>query len=132
MNSFNHYAYGAVGEWLYRFAAGIDADPDDPGFHHIVLHPQFDSAIGAVRGTYDSPFGPITSAWKFVPESISWDVTVPANTRASIYLPASFAGKLSEGGKNLQPITEKSFAKESGEQIVYEIGAGSYHFSLKR
>ena len=132
MNSFNHYAYGAVGEWLYRFAAGIDADPDDPGFHHIVLHPQFDSTIGEVRGTYDSPYGPITSAWKFVPENISWDVTIPANTQASIYLPALFAGKLSEGGKNLQPIAEKSSAHESGEQTVYEIGAGTYHFSLKR
>ena len=46
MNSFNHYAYGAVGEWLYRYAAGIDEDARDPGFHHILFAPQFDATLG--------------------------------------------------------------------------------------
>ncbi len=132
MNSFNHYAYGAVGEWLYRFAAGIDEDPEDPGFHHIVLHPQFNSTIGSVRGAYDSSYGAITSGWKFTSDGITWDVTIPANTRASIYLPADFAGKLSEGGAVLRPGTSATELQAAGKQTVYEIGAGTYHFTLLR
>ena len=58
MNSYNHYAYGAVAEWLYRYAAGIDESADDPGFHRIVLHPQFDATLGEAKATYDSSYGP--------------------------------------------------------------------------
>lgn len=64
MNSYNHYAYGAVAEWLYRYAAGIDEDPKDPGFHRILLQPQFDKRIGEVDATYESPYGATTSHWK--------------------------------------------------------------------
>ncbi len=64
MNSYNHYAYGAVAEWLYRYVAGIDEDAEEPGFHRIVLHPQFDASLGEASATYDSPYGAITSDWK--------------------------------------------------------------------
>ena len=57
MNSYNHYAYGSVAEWLYRYAAGIDESAEDPGFHRVILHPQFDASLGEVKATYDSSYG---------------------------------------------------------------------------
>ena len=63
MNSYNHYAYGAVADWIYRYAAGVDATPMDAGFHTVVLHPQFDKRLGSVDFTYPSSYGVIHSAW---------------------------------------------------------------------
>ena len=63
MNSYNHYAYGAVADWIYRYAAGIDAMPADAGFHTIYLHPTFDSRLGSLDFTYESLYGPIKSSW---------------------------------------------------------------------
>ena len=65
MNSFNHYAYGAVGGWLYRFAAGIDFDPEDPGFHHILLHPTFDAKLGSVEAITSRPTAPSNPPGRF-------------------------------------------------------------------
>jgi len=87
MNSFNHYAYGAVGGWLYRFGAGIDFDPEDPGFHHIVLHPTFDGKLGSVEATYQSPYGPIQSAWTVSGNLTTWKTVIPPNSSALIVLP---------------------------------------------
>jgi len=65
MNSYNHYAYGAVAEWLYRYAAGIDESSEDPGFHRIVLHPQVRRQRWAkLKPRTIRPYGPIASNWK--------------------------------------------------------------------
>ena len=63
MNSYNHYAYGAVADWIYRYAAGVDATPLDAGFHTVVLHPVFDARLGQIAFDYDSAYGPIHSDW---------------------------------------------------------------------
>ena len=63
MNSYNHYAYGAVADWIYRYAAGVDATPLDAGFHTVVLHPVFDARLGSVRFDYASSYGAIHSDW---------------------------------------------------------------------
>src|SRR5262249_48181720 len=62
MNSYNHYAYGAVADWMYRYAAGVDTSDSDAGFHTILLHPVFDPRLGSVDFAYDSPYGAIRSA----------------------------------------------------------------------
>ncbi len=93
MNSYNHYAYGAVAEWLYRYAAGIDESAEDPGFHRILLHPQFDATLGEARATYDSSYGPITSNWKVDGNTIKWDVVIPPNTSGLLYLPGGLCSQ---------------------------------------
>ena len=100
MNSYNHYAYGAVAEWLYRYVAGIDEDPQQPGFHRIVLHPQFDASLGQAAATYDSPYGAITSAWKMTGDRTTWRVVIPANTKASLHFPEN-ASKIREAGQEI-------------------------------
>jgi alpha-L-rhamnosidase len=86
MNSFNHYAYGAVGEWIYRYAAGVDTIPEDPGFHTILLHPDFDARLGSVDFTYQSRYGAIHSAWTIQDHTVTWRITVPPNTTARVMI----------------------------------------------
>jgi alpha-L-rhamnosidase len=88
MNSYNHYAFGAVVEWLYREMAGIDTDPTAPGFEKIVIHPHPNRQIGHVRAEYNSVRGKIVSEWTYENDgSVSYKVEVPANTVATVLLP---------------------------------------------
>ncbi len=131
MNSYNHYAYGAVAEWLYRYAAGIDEAPEDPGFHRVVLHPQFDASLGEAKATFDSPYGAITSNWRADGNTISWDVVIPPNTTGLLYFPSDVTTGLLEDGKDLRQSTGISFVARDGHSAIYEAGAGSYRFSIQ-
>jgi alpha-L-rhamnosidase len=99
MNSFNHYAYGAVAAWMYAYAAGVDATSDDPGFHRIYLHPHFSRALGKVDFTYQSPYGPVHSAWTAPAKGkVKWSVSIPANTSGYLKLTAEEAGRYTMDG----------------------------------
>ncbi len=88
MNSFNHYAYGAVLAWMYGTMAGIQEDPEQPGFKHIILAPIPDKRIGKVDCTYNSMYGEISSSWKYNADgSWKWNFTIPANTTATVKVP---------------------------------------------
>ncbi len=88
MNSFNHYAYGAVLSWMYGTMAGIQEDPEQPGFKHIILAPIPDKRIGKVDCTYNSMYGEISSSWKYNANgSWTWNFTIPANTTATVKVP---------------------------------------------
>jgi alpha-L-rhamnosidase len=132
MNSFNHYAYGSVAEWLYRYVAGIDESVDDPGFHRILLHPQFSSALGEASATYESAYGAITSSWKITAGTVHWTAVIPANTSALLYFPESAEGKITEGGANIGKSTSIKFVQKENGSAVYEAGAGSYSFDFKQ
>ena len=84
MNSFNHYAYGAVLAWMYGTMAGIQEDPADPGFRHFVLAPVPDRRMGRVDASFRSPYGTIKSAWRYDGDEWVWDFTVPANATATV------------------------------------------------
>lgn len=85
MNSLNHYAYGSIGEWMYRKLAGINQI--QPGFKKILIHPQFIKGISAVEASYHSVYGEIKSSWSCRNGEIIVNVTIPANTTAVIKLP---------------------------------------------
>ena len=88
MNSFNHYAYGAVVSWMYSAMAGIREDLATPGFRHFFLQPQPDPRVGSVKASYDSACGRIESAWEYAADGKwKWTYTVPANTTATVILP---------------------------------------------
>jgi alpha-L-rhamnosidase len=131
MNSFNHYAYGSLAEWLYRYAAGIDFDPDDPGFHHIILHPQFDRKLGSVEASYDSQSGTIVSNWKVNAGDTTWSVVIPPNTTARLHFPKNASAEIFESGKNVRENAALKLAAESEREFLYDAGAGSYSFSIK-
>ena len=87
MNSFNHYAYGAVLAWVYRSVAGIAADPTRPGFRNIVMAPHPDRRLGHVTATYRSAAGLIKSAWRYEGAKWIWDFTIPEGATATVTLP---------------------------------------------
>ena len=128
MNSYNHYAYGAVGEWIYRYAAGIDAAPDDPGFHTVLLHPNFDARLGSVDFSYESSYGTIRSAWSVAGKKAMWKLTIPANATGRLQLSPDelkaykLDGKLLEKSQKVRPA-----GSASG---VFEVPAGSYQFEV--
>jgi alpha-L-rhamnosidase len=130
MNSFNHYAYGAVADWIYRFAAGVDASPLDAGFHTVVLHPVFDSRMGHVAFDYASAYGPIHSDWTVKGTTAEWHVTIPANTRGWLSLNAREAGRYSLEGIPLAR-SKQVKALTSDTKSGFELEAGSYTFAVE-
>lgn len=129
MNSFNHYAYGAVGAWIYQYAAGVDATPLDAGFHTVVLHPVFDAKIGHLAFDYDSAYGPIHSDWRVNGKNAEWHITIPANTSAWLPLNADEAAKYTIEGV---PLAASKLARAGSRagQSGFELPAGSYRFSV--
>jgi len=125
MNSYNHYAFGSVIAWVYRYAAGIDTTPDSPGFKVIIVHPHLDSRMTAARAEYDSIYGKIVSEWKGTPASpFRLKVTIPANTSAKVFLPAIAGAHPSEDGSPLN-------AQAENGSFVIQVGSGSYNFEVK-
>ncbi len=130
MNSFNHYAYGAIGEWLYRYVAGIDIDPEFPGYKHILLAPHPGGGLTYARAEFDSMYGKIKSAWKINGKEMVYEVTVPSNTMATLTLPSATVDGLKMNQGDL-PESVKSSVKVSGENVSLSIGSGSYSFSYQ-
>ena len=87
MNSFNHYAYGSVCQWIWECAAGIAADPAQPGFKHIVMKPVADKRLGSLDASYQSAAGLIKSSWKYADDQWTWTFTVPEGATATVTLP---------------------------------------------
>ena len=103
MNSFNHYAYGAVVAWMYRVMAGIAPDPTNPGFRNILLAPRPDRRIGHVRAEHRTSFGLVKSAWRYEGEKWVWDFEIPPGATASVTLPdGKPAGLFSAGRHRLE------------------------------
>jgi alpha-L-rhamnosidase len=103
MNSYNHYAYGAIGDWMYRTIAGINSVADQPGYKSIVIAPKPGGKITNASAELETVYGTVKSAWTLENGLLKLDVTVPANTKAKIVLP----------------------------NTTKEIGSGSYHFESK-
>jgi len=129
MNSYNHYAYGAVAEWIYRYAAGVDTSPVDPGFRTVILRPLV-PRFKALDFSYQSPYGKIHSEWTLSGKKASWTVTIPPNSRAWLLVSADGANSFSVDG---QPLTQSPKARrlEDREGQGYELPAGTYSFSTK-
>ena len=124
MNSYNHYAYGAVADWIYRYAAGVDATEEDAGFHTIRLHPAFSAQLGSIDFHYRSPYGQIASAWKVDGGTAKWTLEIPANSSGWLPLTAAQAAKWTLDGKPLGKA-----AARSGE-TGYALAAGKYSFTV--
>ena len=103
MNSFNHYAYGCVCQWIWETAAGIAADPANPGFRHIIMSPVPDSRLGWLNAEFKSPCGLVKSAWKYEGDRCLWSFTIPEGTTATVSLP---------GGKEPEEYAPGSYTLE--------------------
>jgi alpha-L-rhamnosidase len=130
MNSYNHYAYGAVADWMYRYAAGIDATPIDAGFHTVVLHPVFDARLGHLAFDYDSSYGTVHSDWTVTGRTAAWHVTIPANTTAWLPLDADEAANYTLDSAPLMQ-SKQAKAASFGGQNGFELVPGNYTFMVE-
>lgn len=123
MNSFNHYAYGAIGEWLYSNVAGLDLDESRPGFRHLQIHPVLGEGLDHASAHLDTPHGRAESAWRRGENGLEMSVVVPVNCTATIRVPAPAEAIVSEEGG-----TTSSGFKDGAH--VFEVGSGAYRFSV--
>ena len=129
MNSFNHYAYGAVGAWMYAVIGGIDMDPDRPGYKHIVMHPCPGGGLTHATAELASIYGTIRSAWTQENDAFDWRVTVPANTTATIYVPAKDVSYVMESGRPSESANGVTFLRMENGFVVFCLASGKYRFS---
>ncbi|MEU1183177.1 family 78 glycoside hydrolase catalytic domain [Streptomyces sp. NPDC005820] len=134
MNSFNHYAYGAIMEWMYAYMAGIARDPDHPGFRHFLLQPHIDPSgrITQVVGSHESPYGEIRSEWLVEGgRLLSYEATVPPNTEATLRLPAVSADAVREGRTPLARTGGVRFLGHADGVASYRLPSGSYRLTSR-
>jgi len=131
MNSFNHYSLGSCGEWLYDTVAGIDWDPDHPGYKHIIIRPTPGGGLTWAQATIGSPYGNITSSWKLVDGRLTLDVTIPANTTATVVLPVKAGQAVTESGNPIDQADGVRFIKEESGTNLYEVQSGRYSIGVK-
>jgi alpha-L-rhamnosidase len=130
MNSYNHYAYGAVADWIYRYAAGIDTVATDPGFHIIHLHPNFDKRLGSLDFSYESSYGTIHSEWSIAGSKAIWHLTIPANATGRLPLGKTQAESFQLDGQALSRSSRIHAANKENNDLEFEIPAGSYQFEV--
>lgn len=119
MNSFNHYAYGSIGAWLYSVVAGIELDPARPGYKHIILRPQPGGGLNQATGKLETLYGELVSQWTLAGGTFEWTLVVPPNTTATVHLPLKEASEITLNGQAV-----------SGS--VHEVEAGEYRFVVSR
>ena len=143
MNSFNHYSYGVVSEWMFRRVAGIEADESQPGFKHFFLMPTPDNRtafpagqerITSVQATHRSPYGVIRSAWQRGEDGrITYRATVPANSTATLYLPLlEDNDEITESGKPLEEAEGVTLKGVENGKAVIELQSGAYEFNTEQ
>jgi alpha-L-rhamnosidase len=129
MNSGNHVMLvGDMAAWLYQRLAGIQSDPEAPGFRRIVMKPHPVGDLSSVTAEYRSIRGPIRSAWKIADGAFRWSITIPANTTATIYVPARDGKAITEGGKPAGEAPGVHFLRDEPGAAVYTIESGQYEF----
>jgi len=140
MNSFNHYSYGAVSEWMFRFMAGIEADENNPGFKHFVLQPRpdtrnvpDDNKIKTVSAEYGSYYGKIKSGWERKDDgNYRYTITVPANTSATLYLlKCNVATRVTQNGVEAKKVKGVISFTDEKNRFVLELESGTYVFDTQ-
>jgi alpha-L-rhamnosidase len=126
MNSFNHYAYGAIGDWMYRVSAGIESG--SPGYKHQIIQPHPTNKLTYSKASFESSYGTIASGWERKGNTITVSVKIPANTTATIVLPVDAASKVTVAGKSLTDIKTFTSVKAENKKLNIESGSGNYSF----
>jgi alpha-L-rhamnosidase len=128
MNSGNHVMLvGDLIIWMFEHLAGIQSDPDHPGFKHILMKPHPVGDLTFVRATHRSPYGLIRSAWQRDARSFTWEITVPVNCTATVYMPADDATRITVNGQALRKARNRAaFLRMEGDYALLAVGSGTY------
>jgi alpha-L-rhamnosidase len=126
MNSFNHYSLGSCGEYLFGHVSGIR--PASPGFKTILIDPVIGGGLTSASASYESIHGRISTSWRRTGNRLSLEVVVPANTTATVCVPASGSASVTEDGKSMEKAAGVKFLRQENEKVVVEVGSGTYKF----
>jgi len=130
MNSGNHVMLlGDLIIWFYEDLAGIKTDPDIPAFKHIIMKPNVLGDLKYVTASYKSVYGRIKSSWRLTDDKFTWDVSIPANTTATIYIPALIKEEVLEENGAISKSDHITFVKWENNYAVFEVESGNYSFS---
>jgi alpha-L-rhamnosidase len=124
MNSFNHYAYGAIGDWMYRVSAGIETM--GPGYKHLILQPHPSKRLTYSKASFESSYGTVASGWERKGSKIIVSVKIPANCVATIILPVNSISKATENGKSISENKNFSDIRTEGNKLLVTAGSGDY------
>ena len=127
-SSQDHFMLGQIMEWFYHDLAGIQNAPDSAGFKTIIINPQPVGDVTWAKASYNSIRGKIVSDWKRSGDKFTLQVTIPANTRAIVYVPAKSASDVTEGGKPALQDSGVKFLREENGCVIFEIASGNYTF----
>ncbi|MGF7231078.1 family 78 glycoside hydrolase catalytic domain [Arachidicoccus sp.] len=130
MNSQNHVMLlGDLLIWLFEDQAGIKSDPNDIAFKKIIMHPRIDTKMQFVNASYHSPYGEIRSDWRKEGHLFIWNISIPTNTSAEVYIPYANNGTIiEEGNEDLAHLKDGHFLRKEKGYMVYNLGSGTYHF----
>jgi alpha-L-rhamnosidase len=129
MNSFNHYAFGSIGRWLLGTVAGIETD--GPGYKRIIIRPMPGGGLDYAKASYKSIHGKIVSDWRIKGSTFTLNVTIPANTTATVYVPAEDIESVTEGGWPAVKAEAVSLLRREKDRVVFAVGSGQYRFVSK-
>jgi alpha-L-rhamnosidase len=129
--SHNHFMLGQITEWFYKDLAGIDVDPADPGFKKIVLRPQPVGDLTWVEASYASIRGPIAVRWERAGDHFLLTAIIPANTTATVFVPARDGDAVLEGGAPAERRPGVTVLRREGDRMVYAIESGAYSFESR-
>ncbi|HXB94768.1 MAG TPA: family 78 glycoside hydrolase catalytic domain [Puia sp.] len=130
MNSFNHYSYGAIGDWMYRVVAGIETQEDGPGYHHSLIAPHPGGGLDSAGADLLTGYGRLSSHWRLTGDSLSMDILIPPNTTATIDIPAPGGGRITEDGLPLANVKDITIVEVQKGYLVVRVGSGAWHFSV--
>ena len=130
MNSFNHYAYGAIGDWMYRQMIGLDTEEDGVGYKKIKIQPHIGEGFTHAEASYLTAYGRVASGWKNENGKLKMNAEIPANTTATIYLPVKDAEAVMEGGKKLSSIKDIQLMGVQDGYLMMHVGSGKYSFDM--
>jgi alpha-L-rhamnosidase len=133
MNSHNHVMLlGDLIVWYYEYLAGIQNTAGSVGFKKITMRPHIINGLEYVKASYHSVHGEIKSAWHRDDAHFHWEIAVPCNTTATVYIPASDKAQVTEGGKSASSSEGVKFVRTEGGYVVFEVGSGNYSFAVNR
>jgi len=116
------------GSWFFEGLGGIRPDPANPGFKHFTMRPGIVKSVDWVKCSYQSPYGKIVSNWKKEGDKLTMEVSIPANTTATVYVPAKDAAAVTEGGSTIDKVQGVKFLRMENSAAVYGVGSGTYRF----
>jgi alpha-L-rhamnosidase len=128
MNSFNHYVYGAIGEWMYAVVAGLQLDPAEPGYRHVLAQPRPGGGLTSAEARLETLYGTAASGWSLSGGRLTVLASVPPNTHGTVRLPGATLDGVTEGGSPVTTAPGVTRAVQEATDVVVEVGSGRYRF----